>query len=221
MITIANSVFDVQGASNKDKVFGITLSGAEDVVIKDCTFANQGYSAILNNCTGNVTVEDCVFECEKIYNPIEGSQSVDNGNVVVKGCQFKGAPGNNYVNFYQMAANAKNEISNCAFAPTVDNNIIRISNRTSAPVKFVVKDCEYNFAAGEATDYTGFVLCQDYTNKSGVKQDFTCVSMDIVNVMCDGVKMTKEGAAKGSIFYVYEDGKGIITGENDPVINVR
>lgn len=221
MITITNSVFDAQGADRKAKVYGITLSGSEDVTIKDCTFKNQGYSAILNNCAGSVLVEDCDFECDTMYNPIEGSQSVDNGDVVVKRCAFNGAPGNNYINFYQVAEGSNHHVEDCTFAPTVDNNVIRISNRTSASTNVEVKDCQYNFAEGEATEYTGFLLCQDYTNKNGVKQDFTKVRVTLDNVLCDGEKVTKDGAAKGSIFYVYEDGAGIITGTNDPVVIVK
>lgn len=221
MITINNSVFDVQGTSNKDAVYGIVLNGSEDVTIKNCEFKNQGYSAILNHCTGNVIVEDCDFACDTMYNPIEGSQKANNGNVTVKGCKFTGVPGNNYVNFYQIANDSKHEISNCIFTPSVDNNIIRISNRTSAAASLLVKDCKYNFAEGEAHAYTGFILCQDYTNKSGVKQDFTKIAITLDNVECNGEKVTQDGAAKGSIYYVYEDAKGIITGENDPVVTVK
>lgn len=222
MITIMNSVFDAQGADKKAKVYGITLNGAEDVVIENCEFSNQGYASILNHCAGDVTVKNCVFNCDKVYNPIEGSQSVSNGNVVVKECKFVGAPGNNYVNFYQFKDGSKHEISDCEFQPTCDNNIVRISNRTNAAAKFVAKDCKYSFVSGEPSDYTGFLLCQDYTNKSGVMQDFTKVAVEIDNVLCDGVKVSVDGAAKGCVYYVYEDGAGIITGlGNDPVVVVK
>lgn len=221
MITINNSIFDVQGANKKAAVYGITLKGSEDVVIKDCTFKNQGYASVLNHCKGNVLIENCVFECDKVYNPIEGSQQVDNGNLTVKDCQFVGAPGNNYINLYQYAENSAHKVENCVFEPTVDNNVVRFSNRTSAKASLLVKDCEYTFAEGEPTQYTNFLLCQDYTNKSGVKQDFTGLTVELNNVVCDGVKVTEEGAAKGGIYYVYEDGAGLITGTNDPVIIIK
>ena len=223
MILISNSVFDAKGADKKAKVFGITLSGSEDVAIKDCTFKNVGYSAILNNSVGKVSVEDCKFECDGMYNPIEGSQSVDNGNLIVKGCDFSGVPGNNFINFYQFADGSEHLIEKCHFTPTVDNNTIRISNRTSAAMKLLVKDCSYDVAEGEPTAYTNFLLCQDYTNKSGVKQDFTHVEVELDNVRCNGEKiMDAEKAAVGGVFYVYEDGKGLITGtDNDPIIIVK
>ena len=101
MITINNSVFDAKGADKKAKVYGITLNGSEDITISGCEFRNMGYSSILNDSTGNVVVEDCSFDCSNVYNPIEGSQKVDNGNVSIRRCKFAGTPGNNYINFYQ------------------------------------------------------------------------------------------------------------------------
>lgn len=222
MITILNSVFDAQGANAKDKVFGVTLSGSENILIKDCKFINQGYSSILNESTGNVSIENCEFDCSKVYNPIEGSQKVNNGNVIIKDCKFVGKPGNNFVNFYQVANNSQHLISGCEFNPSVDNNVVRISNRTSATMNLKVENCKYDFLPGEASDYTGFLLCQDYTSKSGVKQDFSRTVVELNNVVCNGEKVTSEGATMGKVFYVYEDGAGLITGlGNDPVIVIK
>lgn len=215
MIRIENAKFYAEGADKKAKVYAITLSGAEAVEIKNCEFANVGYSSILNNCSADVKVIDCKFDCSNVYNPIEGSQSVANGNVSIENCEFKSAPGNNYINFYQFAEGSHHEVRGCSFEPTVDNNIVRISNRTSAKAEFVVNDCEYNYAEGEPTDYTAFLLCQDYTNKSGVKQDFTGCTVSFCDVKCDGAALNADSER---IYYVYEDGKGIITGDNDPAI---
>lgn len=216
MITITNSKFDAQGSAIKDKVYGLRLSGKEDVMIQNCEFANKGYASILNNCEGSVTVKDCKFNCENVYNPIEGSQAVDNGNLAVEDCEFAGKPGNNYLNLYQVADGSEHKVVGCSFNPSVDNNVIRVSNRTSAGMKIDVVDCKYDFLPGEASDYTGFLLCQDYTNKSGVKQDFSKVEVKVKNLLCNGEKVTAEGANVGCVYYVYEDGVGLITGENDP-----
>lgn len=215
MICFENVKFDAKGADKKAKVFGLTLSGAEDVEIKNCEFANIGYSSILNNSTGKVKVSNCVFNCDNVYNPIEGSQSVDNGNVNVENCEFKGAPGNNYINFYQFADGSHHEIRGCHFEPTVDNNMLRISNRESAAAEFVVADCEYSYVEGEPTDYTAFLLCQDYTAKSGKPQDFTNCCVSFNDVIRDGEKLSAESEY---VSYVYEDGKGLITEENQPKI---
>lgn len=217
MICFENVKFDVQGSNKKDSAgVALKLSGSEEITVKNCEFANMGYSAIKNDAVANVNVIGCKFECVNIYNPIEGSQSVRTGNLLVENCEFKGAPGNNYVNVYNCAEGAKHEIRNCSFEPTVDNNMLRISNRESAKADFVVDGCEYTYAAGEPTDYTAFLICQDYTAKSGKPQDFTGCTVSFNNVRCNGEVLTAESER---IFYVYEDGKGLITGEgNDPVI---
>lgn len=223
MIIISNSKFDVKGADKKAGVYGLELHGSENVLIENCIFENMGYSSILNESTGDVKVAGCEFICKDVYNPIEGSQKVDNGNVEVADCKFIGAPGNNYINFYQFAPKSEHKIVGCSFEPSVDNNIIRISNRTSAPASFLVQNCAYNFAEGEPTDYTNFLLCQDYTSKSGVKQDFTHCEVVLDNVKCNGIAL-EDGVAPavGGVFYVYEDGKGIISGlENDPVVVIK
>lgn len=176
----------------------------------------MGYSSILNNASGEVRVSGCKFNCENVYNPIEGSQAVRTGNLLVENCEFKNAPGNNYISVYNFAEGAKHEVRNCTFEPTVDNNILRISNRESAKADFVVDTCEYVYAAGEPTDYTAFLLCQDYTAKSGKPQDFTGCTVAFNNVKCNGEMLNAESA---NVYYVYEDGKGLITGEdNDPKI---
>lgn len=226
VVVNSDEVFDncefVSGSVAKQKgVHALRVDGSANLEVKNCKFANKGYSAILMNSTGAVKVDNCDFDCVGMYNPIEGSQAVDNGNVSVKECEFVGAPGNNYINFYQMADGSEHEISGCSFEPTCDNNIVRISNRRSAAMKVNVRDCRYDFVSGEPTDYTGFMLCQDYTNKSGVKQDFSKVEVELDNVLCNRVKVNKDGAAMGCVFYVYEDGAGIITGENDPVVSFK
>lgn len=221
MITISNSIFDAKGSDRKASVYGITVSGNEDVTIENCKFQNTGYSAILNNGEGKLNVVECEFDCNNMYNPVEGSQSVANGDVTIENCEFVGAPGNNFINFYKVAEGSDHKVVGCKFNPTVDNNTIRFSNRNNAAAKFVVKDCEYDYQAGEPTDYTGFILCQDYTNKNGVKQDFTKYAVVLDNVKCNGVKVADGVAAEGSVYYVYEDGVGIITGQNDPVVSYK
>lgn len=212
MLKFENVTFAAQGANKKDKVYGLTLNGAEDVVVKDCTFNGMGYAAILNHSLGNVRVEGCKFECDNIYNPIEGSQQVENGDVMVSDCEFTGTPGNNFVNFYKVKPESAHTVRNCSFAGATGNNIVRLSNLGSNVASFVIDDCEYVYTSGTADEYTGFMLCQDYTNKNGQKQDFSKYAVRINN-------LTRP--EEGCLFYVYEDGKGIITGENDPQITIR
>ena len=223
MITILNSIFDAKGADKKSKVYGITLNGTEDITIKNCEFKNIGYSSILNNSTNSVIVEGCKFDCSNVYNPIEGSQSSSNGNLTVHDCAFNGAPGTNYINTYQFKEGCKITIDNCSFEPTVDNNIIRVSNKTNSTVNILVNNCDYKYSDGVANEYTNLLLCQDFTKKSGNKQDFTKVNVTLNNVRCNGVKLEEDVIPEmGGIYYVYEDGKGIITGMgNDPIVTIK
>ncbi len=208
MLTFDGCVFSAAGASRKAQVFGLTLNGAEDVLINDCTFNGTGYSGLLNKTTGDVTVKDCKFECDNFYNPIEGSQTVAQGALVVEDCNFTGTCGNNFINFYQVQEDSVHTIKGCKFHGSTSNNVIRLSNRNNAEAIFNIEDVTYEFTSGEPNEYTGFILCQDYTNRTGAKQDFSKYTINLNNVV---------GPEEGHLVYVYEDGQGIIT-TNYPVI---
>lgn len=211
MITLKDCKFNAAGSGKKDTVYGLTLNGAEDVRIQDCIFSNTGYAAILNHCEGDVLVKSCTFECGNVYNPIEGSQKVKNGNLTVADCEFAGDLGNNFVNFYNNKDNARVNIVRSKFSGTTSNNIIRISNLANSTLVFDIEDCEYSYTSGEVSEYTGFVLCQDFTAKSGSKQDFSKCHINVKN-------LTKpENYTR--YFYVYEDGRGVIT-DNNPDVTV-
>lgn len=210
MLKFEDCTFSAAGATKNDKVYGLTINGAEDVTIKNCVFDGIGYSAILNKSTGTLTVEHSEFHCDNIKNPIEGGQTSDNGNVTISDCDFTGVPGNNFINFYQVANNSTHTIKNCKFAGGTANNIIRLSNKTNATATFNVVDCSYKYVSGKADEWTGFILCQDYTNKSGVKQDFSTYHINIDNL---------DRPEEGSLVYVYEDGEGIIV-TNYPAVQV-
>lgn len=210
MLKFEGCTFSATGATKNDKVYGLTVNGAEDVVIKDCAFDGTGYAAILNKGTGTLTVDHSNFYCDNIKNPIEGGQSTDNGNVTVDGCVFTGVPGNNFINFYQVADGSVHTIKDCKFAGATNNNIIRLSNKNNAAATFNITDCSYEYVSGNVDEWTGFILCQDYTNKSGVKQDFSKYQINIDNL---------NRPEEGSLVYVYEDGQGIIV-TNYPAVTV-
>lgn len=210
MLKFENCIFSAAGANKTAKVYGLTINGAEDVVIKNCDFNGTGYAAILNKGTGTLTVEDSEFECGNLKNPIEGSQAENNGNVTIDGCNFTGVPGNNFINFYQVADGSVHTIKNCKFAGSTFNNVIRLSNKNNAEATFNISDCSYKFVSGTANEWTGFILCQDYTNASGTKQDFSKYHINIDN-------LTRP--EEGSLLYVYEDGQGIIV-TNYPAVTI-
>lgn len=210
MLKFEGCTFSAAGENKNAKVYGLTIDGVEDVVVKDCLFDGTGYAAILNKGTGALTVDHSDFHCDNIKNPIEGGQAADNGNVTVDSCVFTGVPGNNFINFYQVAEGSVHTIKDCKFAGATNNNIIRLSNKTSAAATFNISNCSYKYVSGQVNEWTGFILCQDYTNKSGVKQDFSKYQINIDNL---------DRPEEGSLVYVYEDGQGIIV-TNYPAVTV-
>ena len=212
MLKIKNCKFnDTTAAVGQSGKQGLLLSGAEDILVEGCEFASTGYSAIRNECTGNVVIKDCVFDSTKVKNTIEGSQQVSNGNVLVKNCRMVGAGKNNYVNVYKMKANGKLQVLGCEFSGNADNNIIRVSNRDSVAMTVDFEDSVYTYDDTVAvSEYSNAVLFQDYTAAKGTPQDFTHVTLNVNNV----TKPEESGW-----FYVYEDGTGIIN-TNQPVVIV-
>lgn len=208
MLKFEGCTFSAAGVNKKDKVYGLTINGTEDVTINNCVFDGIGYSAILNKGTGTLTIDHSKFHCGNIYNPIEGSQVTDNGSVTVTDCTFDGVPGNNFISFYQVAEGSVHTIKDCKFAGATNNNIIRLSNKKSATATFNISNCSYKYVSGKADEWTGFILCQDYTNVNGVKQDFSKYRINIDNLV---------RPAEGSLVYVYEDNEGIIV-TNYPVV---
>ena len=201
MLKFENCTFSAEGANKNAKVYGLTLTGDEEILINNCKFDGTGYSAILNNAAAPVTIKNCEFECGNFYNPIEGGQSIANKNVIIENCNFTGVPGNNFINFYNVAEDSVHTIKNCRFYGGTANNIVRLSNKTNAEATFNIDDCTYIFTTGTADEYTGFMLCQDYTNKNGVKQDFSKYQVNFNNF---------EIHENDVLIYVYEDGRGII-----------
>lgn len=207
MLKFENCIFSAKGANKNAKVYGLTLTGNEEILINNCKFDGTGYAALLNKAEAPVTIKNCEFECENYYNIIEGNQVAANDNVVIDNCNFTGVPGNNFINFYNVKENSIHTVENCRFYGGMDNNIIRLSNVTNAEATFNINGCTYRYTEGELSDYTGFMLCQDYTNKSGKKQDFSKYTVNFNNFEIPEI---------GSLIYVYEDGAGIIT-NNFPV----
>ena len=201
MLKFENCVFSAKGANKNAKVFGLTLTGDEEILVNNCKFDGTGYSAILNKAEAPVTIKNCEFECNNFYNPIEGNQSAANDNVTIDNCNFTGVPGNNFINFYNVAEDSVHTIKNCRFYGGAANNIIRLSNITNAKAEFDIDGCSYLFTTGDINEYSGFMLCQDYTNKSGTKQDFSKYTVKFDNF---------EVHENDALIYVYEDGRGII-----------
>ena len=212
MLTFNKCDFSAAGANNKSQVYGLNINGTEDVVIENCTFDGTGYAAILNKSTGKVTIKDCSFECDHIYNPIEGGQNIEQNDLLVENCNFKGVPGNNFINFYNVADGSTHVVKDCKFFGGTSNNIIRLSNKNNASATFKFENIKYDFSVGEVNEYTAFLMLQDYTKKTGNLQDFSKYTIYI-----DNLNSPKEG----ELYYTYTDGEGINTADNHPLVFVN
>ena len=210
MLKFSGCTFSAAGADKKAQVYGLKVTGTEDVSIDQCTFNGTGYAALLNKTTGNVEVKNSTFECGNLYNPIEGTQSEDQGNLIVEDCEFNGVPGNNFINFYQVADNSVHTVKNCKFHGASNNNIIRLSNKNNHSATFNVENITYEFVSGTPDDYSGMILCQDYTSKSGNPQNFSLYTVNLKDI---------KGPEGIQNLYTYQDGEGIITG-NRPALTI-
>ena len=210
MLKFSGCTFSAAGADKKAKVYGLTLTGTEETLIEDCSFNGTGYAALLNKSEGTVVIKNSVFECGNIYNPIEGTQTEDQGNLTVENCDFIGVPGNNFINFYRVADNTVHTIKNCKFRGASNNNIIRLSNRNDCSAIFNVENIDYDFVSGTPDEYSGMILCQDYTAKNGAPQNFSLYTVNLKNI---------KGPENVQYLYSYQDGEGIITG-NRPALTI-
>lgn len=225
MIEIKNCVFDSQDTATtlkKCTTHGLVLNGTEDILVENCEFRNRGYSAINVNAEGAVVIKDCTFECGNIYNPIEGGQSgAGNSRVSIVNNTFNGQSGNNYINFYRFQEGAVIELKDNKFpAVSSDSEVIRVSNSTSAKVTYNVDSDEFAYIDSSVGAYTSYIMCQDYSAKNGVVQDFGKVTFNLHNVKCNGEVMSADSVAQGKLTFTYQDGTGIIP-TNQPVINFK
>lgn len=213
--------FAAQGADKKAKVFGVEVKDGASLTIKDSKFANMGYSAIHMCSNGNVLLERNMFECANVYNPIEGAVSEGaTKDIVMRDCEFNGVCGNNYFNLYRMEEGAEVLLENNKFVGSANSEIIRISNPLNVHAHISASNEEYTFIDPESeSEYTSYIMCQDYTAKNGNPQDFTKVSIDMKNIKCNGERIVEKPVC-GVVSFTYEDGKGIID-NNAPVINIK
>lgn len=218
-----NCTFAAQGTNKKDtSSLGLKIVGDANAEVSNSKFENQGYSAIGIQTSGSVNISNNIFDCSKVYNPVEGTVTAGAavGEVNISNNIFDGVCGNNYLNFYKMEDGAVVTIEGNKFTTvSPDSEVLRLSNVDNTSATFNVNNNSYTFVDATEGDYTAFILCQDFTNKQGKKQDFSKYTVNINNLECNAQKVV-EKPVQGKMFVVYEDGKGIIT-DNDPVVIVK
>ena len=218
---------DVQGLTVESVTSKITAGGIVNLTDIKSTGTidrhTQGNAAFSVNTTGDtVRISNCKFG-QTGYNALEIGLSAETANVkniVIENCEFADAA-NNSILIFRTAANAVVTIKKCTFGNV--SNAIRISNADNHSVTVNVIDCDIA-SVDSNLDYTGIVLCQDYTSKTVEDAEANNlfapekVKFNFVNVTIGGKKVVAGNPEEqfGSktaeqILYVYRDaGKSLV-----------
>lgn len=226
-VTIDNVVLTSQGTSNKDNTPIIKVTGEQPFTFINSTVRGTGRNPVLVKTGGEVVISGCTFSCENqnIYNVVEFSISADADitKAVVKNNIFNGPFKNNCINFYNVAEGAEIDIEDNVFTDIdVSSNCIRLSNPRNATATFNVKNNTYKFNGRSATQWTSFILLEDYA-EVGEKQDFSKYTINIENLYRGSKKLTSvtSDSALDRVVLVYDDQDGILAdGVNDPIVNI-
>lgn len=221
--TIKNANLVCFGSSASDKAPALNVTGTHNFTLSNSTLSGSARTGMNVKCGGNVVIEGCTFDGgdQAIYNAVEFSISndVDVTNAVIRNNTFKGNLKNNAISMYNFADGAKVEISGNTFSGIdVNNNPIRLSNPKNASVEFNISNNTYTFSSSTASQYTGFMLLQDYA-KEGAVQDFGKFKINFANLKRGSKKLVEKGTGLNRVYYVYDDQNGILAdGVNDPVV---
>lgn len=218
---------DVQGLTVESVTSKITAGGIVNLTDINSTGTidkqTQGNAAFSVNTTGDtIRISNCKFG-QTGYNALEIGVSAETANVkniVIENCEFADAS-NNSILIFRTAANAVVTIKKCTFGNV--SNAIRISNANNQSVTVNVIDCDIA-SVDSNLDYTGIVLCQDYTSKTVEEAEANNlfapekVKFNFVNVTVGGKKVVAGNPEEqfGSktaeqILYVYRDaGKSLV-----------
>ena len=219
---------DVQGLTVESVTSKITAGGIVNLTDIKSTGTidrqTQGNAAFSVNTTGDtVRISNCKFG-QTGYNALEIGLSAETANVkniVIENCEFADAS-NNSILIFRTAANAVVTIKKCTFGNV--SNAIRISNADNQSVTVNVIDCDIA-SVDSNLDYTGIVLCQDYTSKTVEDAEANNlfapekVKFNFVNVTIGGKKVVAGNPEEqfGSktveqILYVYRDADRSLVG---------
>ena len=219
---------DVQGLTVESVTSKITAGGIVNLTDIKSTGTidrqTQGNAAFSVNTTGDtIRISNCKFG-QTGYNALEIGLSAETANVkniVIENCEFADAS-NNSILIFRTAANAVVTIKKCTFGNV--SNAIRISNADNHSVTVNVIDCAIA-SVDKNLDYTGIVLCQDYTSKTVEDAEANNlfapekVKFNFVNVTIGGKKVVAGNPEEqfGSktpeqILYVYRDASRSLVG---------
>jgi hypothetical protein len=225
-VQIDDANLEYQGSSNKVKTPVVKVTGASNFSLTNSTVTGTCRDGLLIKTSGEVIIEGNTFNAgnSSIYNMIEfgiGESEPDVTKLTIKNNTFSGTLGNNAISIYNVAEDAEITIEDNIFENIdPDNNPIRLSNVKNNSATFNIINNVYTFSSDTPTQYTGFILLQDYTKKSGAEQQFNLFTINVKDLYRGSTKIEAEGTGLDRLFYVYEDGTGILdAGVNDPVVN--
>lgn len=219
---------DVQGLTVESVTSKITAGGIVNLTDINSTGTidrqTQGNAAFSVNTTGDtIRISNCKFG-QTGYNALEiglSAETANAKNIVIENCEFADAS-NNSILIFRTAANAVVTIKKCTFGNV--SNAIRISNANNQSVTVNVIDCDIA-SVDSNLDYTGIVLCQDYTSKTVEEAEANNlfapekVKFNFVNVTVGGEKVVAGNPEEqfGSktaeqLLYVYRDADRSLVG---------
>lgn len=219
---------DVQGLTVESVTSKITAGGIVNLTDINSTGTidkqTQGNAAFSVNTTGDtVRISNCKFG-QTGYNALEiglNAATANVKNIVIENCEFADAA-NNSILVFRTAADAVITIKKCTFGNV--SNAIRISNADNHSVTVNVIDCAIA-SVDKNLDYTGIVLCQDYTSKTVEEAEANNlfapekVKFNFVNVTVGGKKIVAGNPEEqfGSktaeqILYVYRNADASLVG---------
>lgn len=139
------------------EVKGLAISG-------DFPKAQGGNAVVKINESDYIVFRDMTFNSNDVYNGIEiGLNSSKLPKYVLfDNCKFEGTFTNNPIIVFGTADDAIINIQNCSFDKV--SNILRLSNKANTKCIVNISNCSVNQLETNP-EYTGAILCQDYTSK--------------------------------------------------------
>lgn len=139
------------------EVKGLAISG-------DFPKAQGGNAVVKINESDYIVFRDMTFNSNDVYNGIEiGLNSSKLPKYVLfDNCKFEGTFKNNPIIVFGTADDAIINIQNCSFDKV--SNILRLSNKANTKCVVNISNCSVN-QLDTNPEYTGAILCQDYTSK--------------------------------------------------------
>lgn len=139
------------------EVKGLAISG-------DFPKAQGGHAVVKINESDYIVFRDMTFNSNDVYNGIEiGLNSSKLPKYVLfDNCKFEGTFTNNPIVVFGTADDAIINIQNCSFDKV--SNILRLSNKANTKCVVNISNCSVNQLETNP-EYTGAILCQDYTSK--------------------------------------------------------